>query len=323
MAKTAGWQSAEQGFEAPRVHKEIMKKILKGIFFYPLFLSWVIFLFFFILKDISNKNISPLIKQKNSPIKLIESELKLGSKGEEVKLLQAILSTDSQVYPQKIISGYYGNLTRQAVINFQKKYHLLPTGIVDLKTADKINKIFGNKTKDYYLSLIPHEEVVYQDRNQPEQQNFPEEWGVAKQISEKTWTMKVGFDEKMATPEEIFQALNVYRQRHGKNSLQWDERLAGFALERAKYFTQIGRLDEHKGFEGYVGDIENLKKLGFWRLGENSSFGYRLEGVHLIEWVFAGDEPHNKNQLDPEWTHVGIGVDGYQVDIIFGAYPIN
>ncbi|MCS6956594.1 MAG: CAP domain-containing protein, partial [Patescibacteria group bacterium] len=248
--------------------------------------------------------------------------LKEGYFGDEVFMLQYILSKELKDYPKNLYTGYFGIITKNYLIKFQNKYGLKQTGYLDDNTIKKINELYGYNNKDYLLSQI--REIINKNQKNTNQNsliNNNTEWGVAKQISEKTWTMKVGFDQKMATPQEIFNALNVYRERHGRNSLQWDERLANFALERAKYFTQIGRLDEHKGFEEYVNNIDNLKKLGFWRVGENSSYGYRLEGVHLIEWVFAGDEPHNNNQLDPEWTHVGIGVDGYQVDIIFGGNP--
>jgi len=54
-------------------------------------------------------------------------------------------------------------------------------------------------------------------------------------------------------------------------------------------------------------------------LGENISYGYRLEGVHLIEWMYAGDKPHDDNQLDSKWDHVGIGVKETATCIIFAT----
>jgi len=35
--------------------------------------------------------------------------------------------------------------------------------------------------------------------------------------------------------------------------------------------------------------------------------------------VFAGDTPHDNNQLDSSWTAVGIGVSETFVDIIFAG----
>lgn len=263
-------------------------------------------------------NILPVKKPATNEI--LKPGLKVGSAGEDVKVLQIVLATDNKIYPEAVVSGYFGSLTRQAVINFQTKYALNETGEVDIDTAKKINGIFGSNTRDYYLSLMPTPQVVELKLNQPVDNS--EEWGKAKQIGEHTWTMKVGFDPEMATSGEILDALNSYRRLHGKNTLYWDDRLANYALSRAKYFTQIGNLDSHAGFAEFVKSEDNVRSLGFWALGENSSYGYRLNGTHLIEWVFAGDKPHDDNQLSSDWTHVGVGVDGNQVDLIFGGQQI-
>lgn len=150
----------------------------------------------------------------------------------------------------------------------------------------------------------------------------PQPWGVVKQIDEVTWTMKVGEDEKMATPQEILTALNIYRQRYGSQILNWDEKLGSYAQSRAKYLNSIKNVDKHEGFNNYVEKEDGFNKLGFNALGENISFGYRLNGVHIIEWMYAGDKPHNDNQLDSRWNYVGIGVDGLATCLIFGTAKI-
>lgn len=146
-----------------------------------------------------------------------------------------------------------------------------------------------------------------------------EPWGVSKQIGEYTWTMKIANDPRMATPSEILMALNEYRQKQGSQILVLDNSLADYAQSRADYFFLVNKTDAHKGFIDYVENQDGYNKLGFNWLGENSSFGYQVLGVHLIEWVFAGDKPHNDNQLAQRWDHVGIGVRGTAVDIIFAT----
>lgn len=265
------------------------------------------------------KNLTNLVPKVISNKVLISAGLDIGSSGDEVRIIQSALSMNKNIYPSGIISGYFGNLTKQAVINFQKKYKILESGKIDADTAKKFNEIYGDKNKEYYLSLYPTQTVVKINLPDDQINQSLSEWGKAKQISEHGWTMNVGYDAKMATPQEILTALNTYRQRHGRSSLNWDDRLANYATQRAKYFTQINDLDEHAGFSDYLKNEENFKNLGFWSLGENSSFGYRLEATHLIEWIYAGDPPHNDNQLNSDWTHVGIGVDGYQTNLIFGG----
>ncbi len=144
-------------------------------------------------------------------------------------------------------------------------------------------------------------------------------WGISRQVDEHTWTIKVGQDSLMATPSEIFGALNIYRLRYGASALMWDNNLASFAQSRAAYLNSIKNTDDHKGFNDYLNNQDGFNKLGFTSVGENMFYGYRLSGVHIIEWLFAGDKPHNDNQLDTRWNYVGIGVDGLGCSIIFGT----
>ena len=159
-------------------------------------------------------------------------------------------------------------------------------------------------------------------RPEPKINTFSEDlepWGIAKQLDKYTWTMKVGKDERMGTPQEILDALNVYRERNGRGRLEWNQTLAEYAQSRSDFFAKNGNTDKHEGFNNYLKDENNYKKLGFRSLGENSSIGFQLLGVHLIEWVYAGDKPHNDNQLNSAWSHVGIGVTGTTTDLIFGG----
>lgn len=142
-------------------------------------------------------------------------------------------------------------------------------------------------------------------------------WGVAKQIDEHTWTMRIQMDEKMGMAKEILEALNNYRKVHGSGPVEWNDKLSEYALSRAKLFTELKTTDAHKGFMEKLNNEQGFRDLGFWGLGENASYGYRLEGVHIIEWMYASDEGHNSNQLNPRWTHVGIGVDGVSTALIF------
>ena len=146
-----------------------------------------------------------------------------------------------------------------------------------------------------------------------------ETWGVSKQIDEHTWTIKIGEDATMATAKEIFEALNEYRKVHGSQVLSWDEKLGNYAQERAKYLNEIKSVDQHQGFNDFVKNQDGFNKLGFTSLGENISYGYKLNGVHTIEWMYAGDEPHDENQLDNRWNYGGIGVDGLATCLIFGT----
>jgi peptide/nickel transport system substrate-binding protein len=83
-----------------------------------------------------------------------KSTLQVGSEGQEVRKLQECLSdeklVDPSIYPSKKVTGYFGQETKQAVINFQEEYYqdiLKPwgfesgTGIVYRTTREKLNEV--------------------------------------------------------------------------------------------------------------------------------------------------------------------------------------
>jgi len=87
---------------------------------------------------------------KKEPAFQFKSNLQLGSQGNEVEELQKCLAKDPEVYPEGEVTGYFGNLTKEAVINFQEKYKkeiLEPfeieagTGAVRKATRAKLNEI--------------------------------------------------------------------------------------------------------------------------------------------------------------------------------------
>lgn len=76
------------------------------------------------------------------------ADLFVGSRGDRVALLQQFLSdqTDAllQIYPEKIVSGYFGALTKSAVVRFQLKNHIVPAaGYVGPKTRAVINSLLA------------------------------------------------------------------------------------------------------------------------------------------------------------------------------------
>lgn len=62
---------------------------------------------------------------------LIGRVLKLGTSGDDVTRLQQFLARDPSVYPEAVISGYYGSLTQAAVQRWQTKYNVVSSGTPD------------------------------------------------------------------------------------------------------------------------------------------------------------------------------------------------
>ena len=222
---------------------------------------------------------------------------------------------------------YCGNSQKTKKTNFLKVFIITGTSFLTIiilvvvlvigqnqnKKQQKLNWEFVLPTTISTPTSIPNKNktVTNTDNGEP--------WGVAKQVDEHTWSMKVGEDPTMATSNEILIALNNYRDKNGSQKLILDSKLTDYAQTRANFFNSNKALDGHNGFNDFLDNQDGFNKLGFNWLGENASYGYKLNGVHLIEWVYGGDEPHDKNQLDTKWDHVGIGIKNTSTCIIFGT----
>lgn len=87
------------------------------------------------------------------------STLSEGSKGDKVKTLQALLAADPEIYPEGLITGFYGSLTAKAVRQFQKKNGIAQVGFVGPKTLEKLNELL----KKNPISLEDDEEEEEDD----------------------------------------------------------------------------------------------------------------------------------------------------------------
>ena len=96
----------------------------------------------------------------------ITRNLSLGSSGNDVKVLQQILAKDSSVYPKGLVSGYYGQLTKNAVEAFQKKYNLTPTSQIDTKTLNFVNNFIAGKPIDVTPTFAKNTPVASTTTNQ-------------------------------------------------------------------------------------------------------------------------------------------------------------
>lgn len=70
----------------------------------------------------------------------ISTNLSFGSRGASVIELQRFLAADPAIYPQGLVTGYFGPLTRAAVARYQTRVGITPTlGIVGPITRTHIN----------------------------------------------------------------------------------------------------------------------------------------------------------------------------------------
>jgi len=76
------------------------------------------------------------------PVSLrLTKQLSRGTSDEEIKVLQEMLATDPEIYPEGHTTGYFGPLTEKALRKFQKKTGLTDTGKVDGQTLWRVNQL--------------------------------------------------------------------------------------------------------------------------------------------------------------------------------------
>jgi peptidoglycan hydrolase-like protein with peptidoglycan-binding domain len=84
------------------------------------------------------------------PVGSLYRNLAQGAKGDDIKVLQEFLNK-AGFYPEGFISGFFGALTKQAVIRFQEKYAseiLTPVGLT------KGSGFVGSGTRKKIIELL-------------------------------------------------------------------------------------------------------------------------------------------------------------------------
>lgn len=71
----------------------------------------------------------------------LTSQMQVGSTGSQVSALQLFLAEDPSIYPEALMTGYFGSLTRAAVVRFQARYGIPQVGRVGPQTLAKINAL--------------------------------------------------------------------------------------------------------------------------------------------------------------------------------------
>lgn len=86
------------------------------------------------------------VTQLQTELQLTRS-LSLGSSGNDVKSLQEFLAEHPDIYPERLITGYFGLLTEKAIKRFQEKYGIEVVGIVGPRTRERL-KLFAQERKE-------------------------------------------------------------------------------------------------------------------------------------------------------------------------------
>ena len=126
--------------------------------------------------------------------------LQKGSTGTEVSELQKVLKTDVSVYPEGLVTGYFGALTEKAIQRFQTKY-----GIINYGTpASTGYGLVGPRTRAKLQEIFNKSNVVFPPR-----------------LLQKFYSSSITYDSDylIISVDELFdsaQGLKAYRERDGR-----------------------------------------------------------------------------------------------------------
>lgn len=88
---------------------------------------------------------------------IINRQLEVGMRGTDISAMQTFFAADTTIYPQGIVSGYFGFLTKAAVSNFQSKNGISSVGRVGPATLPVLNAQMASGMHagaDIYAPLI-------------------------------------------------------------------------------------------------------------------------------------------------------------------------
>lgn len=89
--------------------------------------------------------LSPIPAPTLIPAVVIASTLAVGSRGNDVLKLQAYLAADKSIYPEGLITGFFGGATEAAVKRFQARHGLPQVGQVGPATRKILAETSGSK----------------------------------------------------------------------------------------------------------------------------------------------------------------------------------
>jgi peptidoglycan hydrolase-like protein with peptidoglycan-binding domain len=75
----------------------------------------------------------------------LKANLKEGMTDADIKKVQELLATDKEIYPEGLATGYFGNLTKNALMRFQEKHNLSKTGTLDTQTKDLLEEYLNER----------------------------------------------------------------------------------------------------------------------------------------------------------------------------------
>ena len=87
-----------------------------------------------------------MVQQQRERAHELRETLREGMRGEAVEQLQAILAADPALYPEGLVTGFFGPLTRNALVRLQQRSDIAVTGELDETTRELLNQRLAEAT---------------------------------------------------------------------------------------------------------------------------------------------------------------------------------
>lgn len=91
---------------------------------------------------------APEEAELGNPMAMIGQEMRMGDRSERVRQLQEFLAQDASIYPEGLTTGYFGNLTSQAVTRLQKEIGIQESGEFNSETMSRIRELIESGAGD-------------------------------------------------------------------------------------------------------------------------------------------------------------------------------
>ena len=147
---------------------------------------------------------------------------------------------------------------------------------------------------------------------------LPSAWGQVR-VKSGALSRSSGILHPKELERRIFQLTNEGRRKNGLPALDWDNSLAVKAREKSddmltnNYFSHTG--PDGKTLKDRFQDEKPASIRNISRIGENIYMGARLDyatdvktQARLIVDGWMTSPGHRRNILDPQYTHLGVGV---------------
>lgn len=215
--------------------------------------------------------------------------LRRGSIGEDVRRLQEFLKRDPAIYPDGLVTGYFGALTESAVKRFQKTYGILQIGIVGPQTRKKLNELVRSLSP---LSVIPASSEIRREIS------IPTPLRVVRPASASAVIL---------TPLGVLEETNRERIQNNLPALEKNIALdwAASAKLQDMFLRQYFAHESPTGKR--ASDLAKDAGYEFVNIGENLALG-DFESDEALVQAWMNSPGHRANILGARYKEIGIAV---------------